>query len=167
MSDPVAERPRERVDVAAIARDVLTAVAPEATDRGVRLTGPDPAAAPHYVHGSPVALRRAVMALVDNAVRHATRSVTISAATRDGEILLDVSDDGPGIDPELAPRLFERFASGQSRPCERRRRYGLGLALVSEIAAGHHGRVELLDREGPGAALRLRLPASAEVPKIV
>jgi signal transduction histidine kinase len=119
------------------------------------------------VHGSPVALRRAVMALVDNAVRHATRSVTISAVTRDGEILLDVSDDGPGIDPEVAPRLFERFASGQSRPGERRRRYGLGLALVSEIAAGHHGRVELLDREGPGAAFRLRLPTSAEVPKIV
>jgi signal transduction histidine kinase len=165
VSDPVAERPRERVDVAAIARDVLTAVGPEATDRGIRLVGP--AADPHYVDGSPVALRRAVIALVDNAVRHATGSVIISTETRNGEVLLDVSDDGPGIDPEVAPRLFERFASGQSRAGERRRRYGLGLALVSEIAAGHHGHVELLDREGPGAALRLRLPASAEVPKIV
>ena len=167
MSDPIAERPRERVDVAAIARDVLTAVGPEATDRGIRLVGPAPGADPQYVHGSPVALRRAVLALVDNAVRHATRSVTISTETRGGEVLLDVSDDGPGIDPEVAPRLFERFASGQSRAGERRRRYGLGLALVSEIASGHHGRVELLDRDGPGAALRLRLPASAEVPKIV
>jgi two-component system, OmpR family, sensor kinase len=159
-SDPIAERPHEPVDVTAIARAVLTAAGPEAADQGMQLTGPEPDAPARYVDGSPVALRRAVTALVDNAVRHAGHTVTVSVDARHGEVLLDVSDDGPGIDPELSPRLFERFVSGRTVPGERRRRYGLGLALVSEIAVGHHGRVELLDQEGPGAALRLRLPAA-------
>ena len=159
-SDPIAERPHEPVDVTAIARAVLTAAGPEAADQGMQLTGPEPDAPARYVDGSPVALRRAVTALVDNAVRHAAHTVTVSVDARHGEVLLDVSDDGPGIDPDLFPRLFERFVSGHTVPGERRRRYGLGLALVSEIAVGHHGRVELLDQEGPGAALRLRLPAA-------
>ncbi|MGB8995794.1 MAG: sensor histidine kinase, partial [Pseudonocardiaceae bacterium] len=108
--------------------------------------------------GSPVALRRAVTALVDNAVRHAAHEVTVAVQARNGHVLVDVCDDGPGIDPELAPRLFERFVSGRPGPSQTRRRYGLGLALVSEIAAAHGGRVELLNRSEPGAALRIQLP---------
>ena len=158
-SDPMAERSPEPVDVTSLARDVVAMIGPEATEQNIRITGPSPDAASRYVDGSPVALRRAIMALVDNAVRHAAHSVAVSVDTDDGRVLIDVCDDGPGIDRELAPRLFERFASGRSLPGARRRRYGLGLSLVSEIAAGHHGQVELLDRDGPGATLRLRIPA--------
>jgi two-component system, OmpR family, sensor kinase len=165
-SDPIAERPHEPVDVTAIARSVLSAAGPEAANREIQLTGPEPDAAARYVDGSPAALHRAVTALVDNAVRHAAHAVTVSVDARDREVLLDVADDGPGIDPELSPRLFERFVSGRTVPGDRRRRYGLGLALVSEIAVAHHGRVELLDRQEPGAALRLRLPAADAAPRI-
>ncbi|HEY4419548.1 MAG TPA: HAMP domain-containing sensor histidine kinase [Pseudonocardia sp.] len=164
-SDPTAERIREPVDIAEIACVVLAAVGPDAEAKGVRLIGPAPGDAPVLVAGSPAALRRAVTALVDNAVRHAAREVAVTVRASDRVALLDVADDGPGIDPEVAPRLFERFASGRPVSSEGRRRYGLGLALVSEIAAAHDGQVQVLRPPAPGAALRLRLPALAAPPQ--
>lgn len=131
---------------------------PQAAERHVDLTGPSPSTTPLHVLGSSVSLRRAVSALVDNAVRHA-HQVVVDVEAIDGHVVLDVTDDGPGIEPELAPSLFERFVSRGPGPTGGRRRYGLGLALVSEIAIAHGGRVELLDRTEPGAVLRIRLPA--------
>jgi len=148
-ADPVASQSRQPVDLTEL---------PQAAERDIRLTGPQPGTGPLRAPGSPVALRRAVTALVDNAVRHAEHEVTVGVHTRNGHVLVEVSDDGPGIDPAMAPRLFERFVSGRPGPSQTRRRYGLGLALVSEIAAAHGGRVELLERSEPGATLRIRLP---------
>ena len=87
-------------------------------------------------------------------------SVTVTTHHRDA--LVDVADDGPGIDPEVAPRLFTRFAGGPP-PADRTgpRRYGLGLALVAEIVAAHGGRVEVVDAPSDGSrrtVLRLTLP---------
>jgi two-component system, OmpR family, sensor kinase len=158
VSDPVATRPREPVDLAAVARDVLDAVGPQAGEQGVRLVGPEPAGPAPYVEGSAVALRRAITALLDNAVRHAAHEVVATVTTHGDEVRLDVADDGPGIAPELAPRLFERFAMGRPVSGERRRRYGLGLALAAEIVAAHSGRIELVDDARPGAVVRVRLP---------
>nr|WP_239028514.1 HAMP domain-containing sensor histidine kinase [Pseudonocardia acidicola] len=158
-ADPVAARSRQPVDLAEVAAAVLDAAGPAAAEHDVRLSGPEPAD-PLRVPGSPVALRRALTALVDNAVRHARHEVGVTLAVRDGHALIDVTDDGPGIDPALAPRLFERFVSGRARATDGQRRYGLGLALVSEIAAAHGGGVTVLDRPGPGAALRITLPTA-------
>lgn len=158
-ADPVASQSRQPVDLTELANGVLAAAAAQAAERDIRLTGPKPDTGPVRAPGSPVALRRAVTALVDNAVRHAEHEVTVAVHARNGHVLVDVSDDGPGIDPELAPRLFVRFVSGRPGPSQSRRRYGLGLALVSEIAAAHGGRVELLERSEPGAALRIQLPS--------
>ncbi|MGH3783721.1 MAG: sensor histidine kinase [Pseudonocardiaceae bacterium] len=157
-ADQVASQSRQPVDLTELANGVLAAAAAQAAERDIRLTGPEPDAGPVRAPGSPVALRRAVTALVDNAVRHAEHEVTVAVHARNGHVLVDVSDDGPGIDPELEPRLFERFVSGRPGPSQSRRRYGLGLALVSEIATAHGGRVELLERSEPGAALRIQLP---------
>jgi signal transduction histidine kinase len=94
-----------------------------------------------------VALHRALLALIDNALRHARCTVSVSVAG-DREATVEVADDGPGIDPTVAPRLFTRFASGPPAPPTDGRHYGLGLSLVAEIAAAHGGRVELRDLRG-------------------
>ena len=100
--------------------------------------GPD--APPVQVLGSTVALHRALIALLDNALRHARSTVSISV-TGHRVAQVDVADDGPGIDPALTPRLFTRFASGPpAGPQAGHRHYGLGLSLVAEIAAAHGGR---------------------------
>ena len=158
VADPAASRAREPVDLTAVVRSAVASAQIQAAEQRVRLTGPGAAEPPHYVEGSDVALRRAVTALLDNAVRHAGAEVAVTLAGHGTEVFAEVADDGPGVDPDLAPRLFERFASGRPVPGERRRRYGLGLALVSDIAAIHAGRVELLDTGGTGATFRLRLP---------
>jgi two-component system, OmpR family, sensor kinase len=68
-----------------------------------------------------------------------------------------------GIPTEVAPRLFERFTSARVEPetPEGRRHYGIGLALVADVAAAHDGRVTAGDRTDgrPGAVLTLTLPA--------
>ena len=151
-ADPLGVRPREPVDLAELCRDVLAA-----EDRGIELRL-DVEGAVRAV-GSTAALRRAVTALIDNAVRHATHTVDVRVRSEGATAALEVADDGSGVDPAVAPRLFERFATA-ARPGESgERRYGLGLALVAEIATAHEGRVTLLGTTG-GATFRLSIPAA-------
>ncbi|MFR9804563.1 sensor histidine kinase [Pseudonocardia sp. RS010] len=160
-ADPLAERPREPVELVALCRDVLDAAAAAAAAHQVELQLT--ASRPVRTEGSAPALHRAVTALVDNALRHARRRASVTVTTGDphsaGEAVVEVHDDGEGVDPALAPRLFDRFTTSARRTEPGRRRYGLGLALVAEIAAAHHGRVELV-RAGEGATFRLTLPAA-------
>ena len=105
-------------------------------------------------------MRRAVTALLDNAIRHAASEVRVTTSAVGGEVVVDVADDGPGIAPELASTVFTRFATSRDEDSPGgRRRYGLGLALVSDIAARHGGSVSVLDNGHPGATMRIRLPA--------
>lgn len=150
------------VDLAAVAREVVASAAPNAAARSIELHGP-PERQAASVRGTPVALRRAVTALTDNALQHARHTVSVTVSVREDAAVLEVADDGPGIDPDIAARLFERFTStGHTRP-DGTRSYGLGLALVSEIAARHNGQVTVDNRPGSGATLRLTLPAADRV----
>ena len=157
-ADPRTGRPQRVVDLTALCRDVVRSAGAVAHDRGVALRGPDPAAGPAEVVGSAVALHRAVTALVDNALRHARSTVSVAARRVRDHVVVAVTDDGPGIDPQLAPRLFDRFATGPSVVEPGQRRYGLGLALVAEIAAAHRGDVDV--GPPPGTTLRITLPAA-------
>lgn len=114
-------------------------------------------AADTVVSGSAGQLRRLVANLVDNAVRHASTTVTVRLAVEEGEAVLDVRDDGPGIPVEHREAVFDRF----TRLDEARDRdaggAGLGLAIARDIAARHRGSLDVVG-EGPGAWLRARLP---------
>jgi signal transduction histidine kinase len=159
-TQPAAADARVQVDAIYLASAVVDEAQPAAHAAGIRITGPTqrPGQPPAAVLGSPVALRRAVTALVDNATRHARAQVRVTVHPTRHHIVLEVADDGPGIDPALAPRLFHRFVSSHAPGSDGRRHYGLGLALVSEIAAAHGGRVELGRSTQPGAVLRIILP---------
>jgi two-component system, OmpR family, sensor kinase len=172
-ADPRGETLDEPVDLTALAARVAAAGRPSAVAGGVQVRC-EPAAenAPDHVivTASPGALRRAITALVDNAVRHARSEVTVAVGTRGSMAVVAVSDDGPGIDPQMLPRLFDRFESS-GNPSGPRRTYGLGLALVSEVASRHHGTVTARNRptggdqpggepaaSAAGATLELALP---------
>ena len=132
---------RERVDVAAL----VAAVAGDEVD--VSLAGRP------SVEGDPTRLRQALANLVANAFRHGAH-VRIEVGESEGSVVVEVADDGPGVDPDVD--LFARGASGAGSS-------GLGLWLARAVAEAHGGSLELLPGDGPGARFRLSLPsASAE-----
>ena len=110
------------------------------------------------LRGDELRLRQALGNLVDNALRHGDGEIALRATADGDTIALEVADQGPGFPPELADRAFERFARGDLARV--RGGTGLGLAIVRAIAEAHGGHAEIV-RAGPGAAVRITLPAGA------
>ena len=102
-------------------------------------------------------LTRAVENLIGNALRYAESEVTLSISRLQENYLLEVSDDGPGIDPALAHQIFEPFVRLDQSRDRRTGGSGLGLAIVRSIALHHGGDVALLPT-GKGARFCLTLP---------
>ncbi|TVT58806.1 HAMP domain-containing histidine kinase [Amycolatopsis rhizosphaerae] len=157
-ADPRENVPRQPVELGALVRQAVDAATPAATEHGIELVVLD-GPAPVWVSGYEAALRRAVNALLDNGVRHAHSRLRVALGVSGRQVRVDVADDGPGIDAAVLPNLFTRFvkASADAAPGERRR-YGLGLSLVSEIAARHGGSVAARNPDSGGATLSLSLP---------
>jgi signal transduction histidine kinase len=92
--------------------------------------------------------------LLENAVRHGAGTVTVTVRPDPAGTAVAVSDEGPGIPPALAERVFTRFWRG-----DRRRGTGLGLYIVKGIVEAHGGSITLEPAGGPGARFRFVLPA--------
>jgi two-component system OmpR family sensor kinase len=115
-------------------------------------------ASPVAVAGARDDLHRMVLNLIENAVKHTPPGTHIRVATEaeDGDAVLTVEDDGPGVAPELATRIFERFVRGGR---DGARGSGLGLSIVHSVAQSHGGSVTLeSSAEGGGARFVVRLP---------
>ena len=119
------------------------------------------------VEGSRDELHRLTINLLENALRHTPAGTEIRVSSRletDGQALLVVEDDGPGVPEHLRETLFERFVRGAG---DRGGSFGLGLAIVRAVAETHGGSVEVEptgERDGApyGARFVVRLPAVAE-----
>jgi two-component system OmpR family sensor kinase len=109
----------------------------------------------------PNALRRAVLALADNALAHTPPGgqVTISTSAQNDQAVVAVADTGAGITGVDQARIFDRFVrTPRSDGTQGRRSFGIGLALVREIATAAGGTVKVA-RTGPdGTTMELRLP---------
>ncbi len=112
------------------------------------------------VRADPTLLDRAVSNLIDNAIKYGAVGgrVSLSASSRqDGQILISVADNGPGIPEDEADRLFERFYRGETgRRCARGS--GLGLAIVKAIVESHGGRIYVDSETQHGTTMNLLLP---------
>lgn len=109
---------------------------------------------PWYVQGDPTSIDRAVVNLLDNAVKFSPAGGTVTVRLKQGEYI--VADQGPGIAAEDLPHVFERFwrsDSARSLPGS-----GLGLAIVAQVAEESAGTVSLEAAPAGGALARLRLP---------
>ena len=103
-------------------------------------------------------LRRAVDNLLMNVLVHppADAAGAISAYETGGQVIIDVSDDGPGVPPDQLPHIFERFYRGGAR--SRRPGSGLGLAIAAEIASAHGGLAYAAPASPKGLRITLSLP---------
>jgi signal transduction histidine kinase len=110
--------------------------------------------------GNPYALVDLFVILLDNAIKYSPQktSVTLSAKTTDGMVLISVSDQGPGIDKKDLPYIFDRFyRSDSARSKTSTGGYGLGLAIAKKIALSHKGTISVLGNK-KGSTFTVRLP---------
>jgi two-component system, OmpR family, sensor histidine kinase MprB len=141
----------------------LSAVVDRAIER-VRRRAPaiafDVRVNPWHLEGDPAQLERAVVNLLDNAIRWSPPHGTVHVRLDRG--VLHVADEGPGIPADDLPHVFERFyrsATARATPGS-----GLGLAIVRQAADRHGGRVAASAGPGGGALLTLALPGSGVDP---
>jgi signal transduction histidine kinase len=142
----------------------VCSVAREVANRtGAALEMESGAGADWFVTGRAVLLERALENLVVNARGAGARNVRlrVRGGGRD-EVVVEVDDDGRGVPEELRRdgRLFEAFVSGGAGSTKGSGA-GLGLAIVRDVVAAFGGRIELVERPGPGSRFRATLPCRA------
>ncbi|MDN3496792.1 HAMP domain-containing sensor histidine kinase [Planococcus sp. APC 4015] len=143
--------------VASAAGEAIDVIGPRAADAGIRIEQSIPAGLETAADGT--ALMRALVALLDNAVRFSPPdgAVSVTAAAAGRSVQVRVVDEGGGIagDPE---RLFERFARDDTSTTHRG--FGLGLPLVRDIATRFGGTVGVERTSSSGTTFLLVLPAA-------
>jgi signal transduction histidine kinase len=97
---------------------------------------------------TPGSFAQVLATLLENSLMHGAGPVTILTRTAGGSVVIEVSDEGPGVPPELGARVFERAVSGRAST-------GLGLTVARELAEADGGRLELLQQRPPVFALFL------------
>jgi signal transduction histidine kinase len=112
------------------------------------------------INGDRLQLIRLLTNLLDNAERHTASAVTVSVRRDDGEAILEVSDDGPGVPPDQRERVFERFTRLDTARNKETGGTGLGLPIAREIAEQHGGTLTIEDSD-QGARFVLRIPIHA------
>lgn len=149
------------VDLTVLAADAVADARVRAPERRISLLGIDGPVGQTVVVGSAPKLRQVVTNLVANALRHTPPGTPVEVAVGvDAEgVALEVRDHGPGVPPEVATKVFERFyRADPSRGRGTGGGSGLGLAIVAAIVALHHGRVGVAETPGGGATFVVRLP---------
>jgi signal transduction histidine kinase len=141
------------VDLGEVARSVVASLQ-LGTDQELSLHAEEDV----LVLGDASRLEQAVTNLVGNALKHGRPGgvVRVEVSARDERARLSVADDGPGIEPEIADRVFERGVRGAA--ADGLPGMGLGLYIVRIVAEAHGGSVALEPHEGPGALFVFTLP---------
>lgn len=161
MNDLVGAARIEEGSLAAVPEslDLVDAVSAACDDlplpAGVTLGRAIPADLP-FVKADPVLLHHVLANLVDNALRHARSEVVVSASAGDGRVVIDFSDDGPGVPEEERERIFERFSRLEGS--DRAEGSGLGLAIVKGFADAMAATVAVSESARHGACFSLALP---------
>jgi len=145
------------VDLAEIAGDAAAEVAPLMGERTLVLDNDRPL----RVEGSRDELHRMVLNLLDNAIRHTPRRscVELTLCEKDGDAVVEVADDGPGIPESMRGQVFDRFVRGTG-PADTARGTGtgLGLSIVGAVATSHGGSVKAAESRSGGALFVARIP---------
>ncbi len=148
----------ESVDLTALVQTVAELYAAALAEAGGALAVQFPGT-PLTVHCDAMRIRQALMALLDNARRHAMPCpVRLQLQVQQGEVVLAVEDDGPGVEAQQASRIFEPFTRGPAARGAHCGGSGLGLAAVRVIAHAHGGQVACVPGAHQGARFEIRWP---------
>ncbi len=146
-------------DVAPLLRDLCTELAPAAAAKGLALTLDLP---DHEVRviGDRTDLRRLFLLLADNAIKYTEAgSITLSLASDDFHVRVEVRDSGIGIDSAALPHIFDRFWRADKVRSRSEGGAGLGLSLASQIVQHHGGTISVESRPDHGSVFTVQLRA--------
>ncbi len=149
--------PSQPVDMKEILQDVAELYSSVAQDKGIALSTKVPET-PLIVQGDRSCLQRALANLLDNAVKFTPQKgkVEVSAHIDKQNVVVVITDDGPGISEKDLPRIYDRFFRGdQSRSTPGN---GLGLSLVQSIVHAHGGKVTVESRAKRGTEAKIFIP---------
>jgi signal transduction histidine kinase len=155
-ADAGREAPHQPVDLSEIVTHAAAELEPLAGDHEISISAPAGA----HVDGARDELHRLVLNLMENALRHTDPGTAVEATVehQNGQIILSVEDDGPGIPLEMREKVFERFYRGTG---DRSGSSGLGLSIVRAVAQSHKGTVVLEEPlDGRGARFVVRIPTA-------
>ncbi len=143
-------------DLAAVIRDGCALLAPSCRLRGIRLTGPAEGKTVR-LHADPEGFRQITLNLLGNAVTATGEGgrVGMDSWNEDGLTVLEINDNGKGIDPEDRDRVFDPFFSKTEGGT------GLGLSIVHGIVERHGGTIHLDSKPGAGTCVRIQVPNRA------
>ncbi|HEX6310268.1 MAG TPA: HAMP domain-containing sensor histidine kinase [Acidimicrobiia bacterium] len=146
------------VDLAQLAADAVSDLRAVDPERPVTLE----AAAPVVVTGDERRLRQVLANLLGNARVHTPprTPVHVTVGTDDGDARLVVADEGPGIEPAVRGRVFERFSRADRSRSRASGGAGLGLSIVAGVVGAHGGRLRADERPGGGARFSVWLPVA-------
>jgi signal transduction histidine kinase len=149
--------PHRELDLSEVVVEAAAELEPVAADHLLTVDAPRGM----VVRGARDELHRLALNLLENAVKHTDPGTAIRATVsrgEDGEVVLAIEDEGPGVPADLRGRVFERFVRGAA---DRGGSSGLGLAIVRAVAETHGGSVGLEDpASGQGARFVVRLPGA-------
>jgi PAS domain S-box-containing protein len=155
-----------RVDLAAILREAIDTVQPEAEGRNIEIVRHIDEAI-DSITGDPARLQQVVWNLLSNAIKFTPGGgrVTATLSQHDGRIELVVTDTGVGVAPDVLPHVFERFQQADRSITRRFGGLGLGLSIVKHLVDLHGGTVRA-ESPGPGegATFTLTFPIAAAMP---
>jgi len=159
------------VDLVQLVSDAVLDARAVAADRPIELNV-DGAHLPVIVTGDESRLRQVLGNLMSNVLVHTPTGTPVSVSLRSSETtaIIEVSDQGPGLAPDVADRVFERFYrvdQSRSRGASAMSRSGgsgLGLSIVNALVVAHGGTVELETTAGQGATFRVNLPLRSSLP---
>jgi two-component system, OmpR family, sensor histidine kinase BaeS len=145
---------KEPTDLDLLVEEVVRSFEGNAGTAGVTVTADVPSDLP-IVDVDPVRIREVLSNLVANGIRHTPSggSVVVRGEVADARIVLRVTDTGPGIDPDLLPHAFDRFAKGADSTGS-----GLGLAIARNLVVAHGGDLVVEATGSAGTTFRISLP---------
>ena len=147
------------VDIAAVAADAVADARAVEPDRPITIERP----AALEVRGDEARLRQVAANLLSNALEHTPERtpVSVRVASENGSVVLEVSDQGPGLDDEEAAKVFDRFYRVDDARSRDNGGSGLGLSIVAAIVEAHGGTVAVETAPGSGARFIVTLPVAS------
>ena len=143
----------EQVDINEVVDEAAQAVEPQMAARGIDF-GVSVGGIDARVRGNAKAIVGVIVNLLENAMQACEQGalIRLGAAVSAGDVVIDVRDNGPGMEPGVLERLFEPFFTTRAQGT------GLGLAIVQSVMQAHGGRVDVESSVGGGSHFSLHFP---------